>query len=104
MEVSRKRLEFRHELLPPAATLTVIANPISPTVNSQLKNLRSAAEILGIRLQVLRASSEQEFESIFSTAQVSAGGLVFTSPLTLRFAVGYRARPAIWRARNRPVP
>ena len=88
VEVSRKRLEFMHELLPMAATLIVVANPTSPTVNSQLENLRSAAEILGVRLQVLRASSEQEFEPIFSTAQASAGGLSSLRTLTLRFAVG----------------
>lgn len=80
VEVSRKRLEFMHELLPAAPSLAVVVNPTSPTVNSQLENLRSAAGILGVRLQFLRASSEQEFEAVFSTAaQVPAGGLIFTS-------------------------
>ena len=95
VEVSRKRLEFMHELLPTAATLTVVANPTSPTVNSQLENLRSAAEILGVRLQVLRASSEQEFEPVFSTAQVSAGGLVFTSDPYFAFRSGQLAALAL---------
>ena len=96
MEVSPKRLEFMHELLPTAATLAVVANPTSPTVNSQLENLRSAAEILGVRLQVLHASSEQEFEAVFSaTTQVSAGGLVFTSDPYFAFRSGQLAALAL---------
>jgi len=88
----------------------VVANPTSPTVNSQLENLRSAAEILGVRLQVLRASSEQEFEPVFSTAQVSAGGLVFTSDPYFAFRSGQLAAlalrygvPAITQSRDFPV-
>jgi len=110
VEVSRKRLEFMHELLPTAATLTVVANPTSPTANSQLENLRSAAEILGVRLQVLRASSEQEFEPVFSTAQASGGGLVFTSDPYFAFRSGQLAAlalryrvPAITQSRDFPI-
>jgi putative tryptophan/tyrosine transport system substrate-binding protein len=111
VEVSRKRLEFMHELLPTAATLAVVANPTSPTVNSQLENLRTAAEILGVRLQVLRASSEQEFESVFSaTAQVSGSGLVFTSDPYFAFRSGQLAAlalryrvPAIAQSRDFPI-
>jgi putative tryptophan/tyrosine transport system substrate-binding protein len=110
VEVSPKRLEFMHELLPTAATLAVVANPTSPTVNSQLENLRSAAEILGVRLQVLHASSEQEFEAVFSaTTQVSAGGLVFTSDPYFAFRSGQLAAlalrygvPAITQSRDFP--
>jgi putative tryptophan/tyrosine transport system substrate-binding protein len=111
VEVSRKRLEFMHELLPSAAALGVVANPTSPTVNSQLEDLRSAAETLGVRLQVLHASSEQEFEPVFSaTAKELAAGLVFTSDpyfafrskqlaaLALRYSV-----PAITQSRDFPI-
>jgi putative tryptophan/tyrosine transport system substrate-binding protein len=111
VEVSRKRLEFMHELLPAAATLAVVANPTSPTANSQLDNLRSAAEILGVGLQVLQASSEQEFEPVFSaTAQKSAGGLVFTSDPYFAFRSGQLAAlalqygvPAITQSRDFPI-
>jgi putative ABC transport system substrate-binding protein len=111
VEVSPKRLEFMRELLPTAATLAVVANPTSPTVNSQLENLRSAAEILGVRLQVLYASSEQEFEPVFSAAaQVPAGGLVFTSDPYFAFRSGQLAAlalryglPAITQSRDFPI-
>jgi putative ABC transport system substrate-binding protein len=96
VDVSPKRLELMRELLPTAAKLSVVANPTSPTANSQLKSLGSAAEILGVRLEVLHASSEQEFEPVFSTtAQESRGGLVFTSDPYFAFRSGQLAALAL---------
>jgi putative ABC transport system substrate-binding protein len=111
VEVSPKRLEMMHELLPTAAKLAVAANPTSPTVNSQLEKLRSAAEILGVRLEVLMASSEKEFEAVFAavTKEV-AGGLVFTSDPYFAFRSGQLAAlaqrygvPAITQSRDFPT-
>ncbi|HEY8381415.1 MAG TPA: ABC transporter substrate-binding protein [Microvirga sp.] len=80
VEVSRKRLEFMRELLPGAGTFAVAINPTSPTVPSQLANLQSAADALGVQLRILHAGSEREFETAFAiTAERRAGGLVFTS-------------------------
>jgi putative ABC transport system substrate-binding protein len=110
VDVSPKRLELMHELLPTAVKLSVVANPTSPTANSQLQKLRSAAEILGVHMQVLNASTEKEFAPIFSAvAQESAGGLVFTSDPYFAFrsrqlaelAMKYRV-PAITQSRDFP--
>jgi putative tryptophan/tyrosine transport system substrate-binding protein len=110
VDVSPKRLELMRELLPTAASLAVVANPTSPTANSQLQKLRLAAETLGVDLRVLTASIEREFESLFSAAvQESAGGLVFTSDPYFAFrskqladlAVKYRV-PAITQSRDFP--
>jgi putative tryptophan/tyrosine transport system substrate-binding protein len=96
VDVSPKRLELMRELLPTAAKLAVVTNPTSPTVSSQLKNLRSAAEILGARLEVLQASIEQEFEPVFSAAaRESIGGLVFTSDPYFAFRSGQLAALAM---------
>jgi putative ABC transport system substrate-binding protein len=111
VDVSPKRLEMMHELLPTAAKLAVVANPTSPTANSQLEKLRSAAEILGVRLEVLHASSEQEFEPVFSaTAQEATRGLVFTSDPYFAFRSGQLAAlalrygvPAIAQSRDFPT-
>ncbi len=111
VEVSPKRLELMRELLPAAAKLAVVVNPTSPTVNSQLMNLRSAAEILRVNLQILNASSEQEFESAFSSAaRESASGLVFTSDPYFAFRSGQLAAlaqrygvPAITQSRDFPI-
>ena len=111
VDVSPKRLELMRELLPTAAKLAVVANPTSPTAASQLKNLRSAAETLRVRLEVLHASTEQEFEPVFSTtAQQSMGGLVFTSDPYFAFrseqlaALATRySLPAITQTRDFPT-
>ena len=80
VEVSRKRLEFMHEVLPTAAVFAVVVNPTSPTANSQLRNLHTAADTLGVQLHVLHASTEQEFDTAFEALpQLRASGLVFTS-------------------------
>ena len=106
VEVSPKRLELMHELLPTAAKLAVVANPTSPTANSQLENLRSAAEILGVRLQVLNASSEQGVRTCFLRHR---SGIDRRTRLHLRPLLcvsqwaACRARPAIRRARNHPI-
>ena len=110
VEVSPKRLEMMHELRPTAAKLAVAANPTSPTANSQLEKLRSAAEILGVRLEVLMASSENEFEAVFAAATKEAtGGLVFTSDPYFAFRSGQLAAlaqrygaPAITQSRDFP--
>jgi putative tryptophan/tyrosine transport system substrate-binding protein len=80
VEVSRKRLEFMHEVSPSATLFAVVVNPTSPTARSQLNSLQTAAAALGVQLQVLNASTEQEFDTAFEAVrQLQAGGLVFSS-------------------------
>lgn len=80
VEVSRKRLEFLYEVRPDSKLFAVAINPASPTANSQLKNLHAAGDSLGLNLVVLKASSEQEFDSMFGAVrEMRAGGLVFSS-------------------------
>ena len=80
VEVGPKRLEILHEVVPTAAVVAVVVNPTSPTANSQLRNLHTAADGLGLQLHVLHASTEQEFDTVFTALpQLRAGGLVFTS-------------------------
>ncbi|MGX1346726.1 putative ABC transport system substrate-binding protein [Bradyrhizobium elkanii] len=111
VDVSPKRLELMHELLPAATTLGVVTNPTSPTASSQLQRLQAAAETLGVHLQILRASREDEFEAVFSSvARESANALVFTSDPYFAFrsrrladlALKYRV-PAITQTRDFPT-
>lgn len=111
VEVSRKRLEFMHELRPTASSFAVAVNPTSPTSGSQVKNLQLAAEALGVRLHVLNASNEGEFEAMFlSATQAQAGGLVFTSDPYFAFrspqlaSLSFRySMPAITQSRDFPI-
>ena len=111
VDVSPKRLELMRDLLPTATRLAVVANPTSPTAESQLQKLRAAAETLQVELETLSASREDEFESVFAAvAKDPASGLVFTSDPYFAFrssqlaalAVKYRL-PAITQSRDFPV-
>ena len=75
-----KRIEVLHEVLPTAATIAVVVNPKSPTADAQRANMDEAAKRLGLRLHVLHASTEQEFDAVFDALpQIGASGLAFTS-------------------------
>ncbi len=111
VEVSRKRLEFMREVRPNTNVFAVAINPTSPTADSQLKNLHAAADSLGLKLVILKASTEQEFDGMFTAVRdMRAGGLVFSSDpyfayrseqlaaLALRHAV-----PAMTQSRDFPL-
>lgn len=111
VEVSPKRLEFMHEVIPTAALFVVAVNPTSPTAPSQLKSLHAAADMLGVRLHVLHAGAEQEFDAAFTAVpRLRAGGLVFTSDpyfanrsQRLATLAARHAVPAITQSRDFPV-
>jgi putative ABC transport system substrate-binding protein len=108
VEVTPKRLEILHALVPRAAVVAALVNPTSPTTDSQTTNLQAAARALRLQVHFLHASTEQDFESVFATLlQLRAGGLVVASDtffafhseqlaaLTVRHAV-----PAIQQSRD----
>jgi putative tryptophan/tyrosine transport system substrate-binding protein len=80
VEVTPKRLEFLHQVLPAAGVFAVLVNPTSPTVESQLRNLQSAAGAVGLKLHVLHASAARDLDTVFATlSQLRASGLVIAS-------------------------
>jgi putative tryptophan/tyrosine transport system substrate-binding protein len=108
VEASVKRLEVLREVVRTATNVGVVVNPTSPTADSQLRNLRAAADALGLRLDVLQASTEQQFEAVFAALpRLRASGLVFTSDPFFAFrseqlaALAVRhAVPAITQSRD----
>jgi putative ABC transport system substrate-binding protein len=108
VQVTPKRLEILHEAVPAAAMIAVLLNPTSPTADSQLRNLQAAASALSVRLHILHASTERDFDAVSAAlAQLRPGGLVVSSDtffathseqlaaLTVRHAV-----PAIHQSRD----
>jgi putative ABC transport system substrate-binding protein len=80
VEVTPKRVEFLHQVLPTAGVFAVLVNPTSPTAESQLRNLQSAAGTLGLKLHVLHASAARDLDTVFATlSQLRASGLVIAS-------------------------
>src|SRR5262249_4262314 len=55
----------------------VLMNPNFPGTEKQLTDVESAARVLGLRLLVLKVSTEREMETAFATmAQQGSGGLL----------------------------
>jgi len=80
-EVSPKRLELLHEIVPAATLFGLLANPTNPA-NAQpsIKLVKAAADSLGLQLQILNASTEQDFDTAFATlGKLHAGGMVISN-------------------------
>ena len=77
-DVESKRLQLLHEVLPNARIIALLVNPTDGTLaESQVREVRSAAEALGVKLTVLNASAERDFEPVFAgLTESQAGGLV----------------------------
>jgi putative ABC transport system substrate-binding protein len=77
IEVTPKRLEILHELLPAANLFALLVNPTNPYAEILSRSLLAAARTLGLRLHILHASTEGDFDTVFTTlTQLRAGGLV----------------------------
>jgi putative ABC transport system substrate-binding protein len=78
VEVGRKRLELLRDLVPGAAVVGLLVNPTNPALAKAMeKDAQQAATLLGIHVEVLPASSEQEFRPAFEAlAGRSAKALV----------------------------
>jgi putative ABC transport system substrate-binding protein len=81
LEVGPKWLQLLHEMVPNAKSLALLINPTSPNLaEAQSKDLQAAARNRGLQLHVLKASTDQDFETAFaSVAQLGASGLVISS-------------------------
>jgi putative ABC transport system substrate-binding protein len=80
VEVGPKRLELARELFPGATTFALLVNPASPLAATVSKDLQAVADTLGVRLHILHASTEADFEAAFATAaQLRAAALVIST-------------------------
>jgi putative tryptophan/tyrosine transport system substrate-binding protein len=98
-----------HELVPTATIIVLLVNPTSPRLADPVsRDAQAVARTLGLQLHILHASTEQDFETVFSTLlQLRAAGLVISpdtfflsradelAALTLRHAV-----PSIYASRE----
>ena len=80
VEVGPKRLELLRELLPSVTLIAVLVNPTNPITGEPfVRDLEAAARTLGLKLQVLHASTERDFDTVFATlVQLRAGALVIS--------------------------
>ena len=82
VETAPKRLELMHELLPSAKALGLLVNPTNPLASSVIESVKAAAVALGVELQVVRASSDEEIEKAFAelVAMRLTGLVIGTDP------------------------
>jgi putative ABC transport system substrate-binding protein len=62
-----KRLELLRQLVPQATVIAVLANPTNRIAELQLLEMQEPARSLGLKLIVLRASTERELNTAFAT-------------------------------------
>src|SRR5207344_3044544 len=67
IELTGKRLQWLHELVPGATRIATLNNPTTPTSQSVIAEAQAAARSLGLQLLVLNASTESDFEPAFAT-------------------------------------
>jgi putative ABC transport system substrate-binding protein len=107
-ELGPKRLALLHELVPTATNIALLVNPNNPNAETLSEDAQAAARTLGLKLHVLHASTERDFDTAFATlVQLRAGALVIgtdgffvsqserLAALTVRHAV-----PAIFQSRE----
>jgi putative ABC transport system substrate-binding protein len=104
-----KRLGLLHELVPTAQAIALLVNPTNPLqTEAERRELQVAARALGLELHILNASSDREFDAVFTTLlQLGAKALVvqsdglFTSQRDRLVALAARhAVPAIYGRRE----
>jgi putative ABC transport system substrate-binding protein len=110
MEVAPKRAELLYELIPTATDIALLVNPANPEIAEENARIfEAAARTLRLKLHLLHASGEREFEAVFaSMGQTRASGLVigagdafFNSRRRQLGALAARhAVPAIYQSRD----
>jgi ABC-type uncharacterized transport system substrate-binding protein len=97
-ELAPKRLAMLHELVPSATIIALLVNPANPNAETLSQDTQAAARTLGLKLHVLNASTERDFDAAFATLlQQRAGALVIG---TDGFFVGQSERLAALTVRH----
>jgi putative tryptophan/tyrosine transport system substrate-binding protein len=107
-ELGPKRLELLREVIPDMRTTAVLINPAGPGFEMVLNKLNAASRTLGLRIELLHATGESDFDKAFvRLAQLRAGGLVIASdPLFISWSKELAGRalhqmvPAIFQYRE----
>jgi putative tryptophan/tyrosine transport system substrate-binding protein len=78
--LAEKRLELVREIVPKAALIALLVNPKSPVAEPQTRDTQAAARVIGLKLSVLNAVAESDFDKVFATlVQQSADALVVSA-------------------------
>jgi putative tryptophan/tyrosine transport system substrate-binding protein len=77
VELVAKRLELLHEMIPTAGVVALLVNPTNQVAEPVTRDVQAAARTLGLKLHVLHASTELDFDVAFARlGELKAGALV----------------------------
>jgi putative ABC transport system substrate-binding protein len=81
VEVGAKRLALLHELVPKAVRFAMLVNPENvPIAARTLHEVPEAARAIGLQMQILNASTENEIETAFATLVRDRIDALFVTP------------------------
>ena len=99
VELVAKRLELLRDLVPAATRVAMLVNQANTTTKeSTLNDVEPAARSMGLRIQVLNASTSQEIEASFATFGRERPDALFVTPDG--FFTGRRVQLATLAARH----
>ncbi|HEX3162380.1 MAG TPA: ABC transporter substrate-binding protein [Pseudolabrys sp.] len=65
--LGQKRLEMVRDLLPKAATVGMLVNPVSPDTLTEIRSVQTGAQALGLKLVMFNASTAAEIDAAFDS-------------------------------------
>ena len=99
-ETIARRLGLLHELVPKAVHIAALINPANtPIADAALQDIQEAARVIGLQIQVLKASTNREIEAAFATLVRDGVDALFVAPDT--FFVSRRVQFATLAAHHR---
>jgi ABC-type uncharacterized transport system substrate-binding protein len=66
-ELGAKQLGLLRELLPAAARIGLLANPINANVEGVMKDVAAGAATIGLQIDIVQATDSREIETAFAT-------------------------------------
>jgi putative tryptophan/tyrosine transport system substrate-binding protein len=81
-ELSGKQLGLLHDFVPKASVIALLLNPGFVDASRQLKSVQDAARAVGLKLEVMNASTERDIDAAFARMVESRAGalVVFSDP------------------------
>jgi putative ABC transport system substrate-binding protein len=72
VELEPKQIELLCELVPHATAITLLVNPENPMADKHIRTTQEAARVKGIKLAVLKATTDAEIDAAFEELQAGA--------------------------------
>jgi ABC-type uncharacterized transport system substrate-binding protein len=107
-ELGSKQLGLLRELIPAAARVGLLVNPKFPVTERAMSDVTAAASVIGLQIDVVRASDSREIESVFGTLIHNKADALLVGPdaffvsrrLQLAILAARHALPAVYNVRE----